>query len=125
MLSLSERLEAAATTLSGSEPLKERLARAWQHLDKLRPQDFPRDVRSEFEELYEAMHRETPLPGESATKASLRKLSLAEATRHAALIVRTYGHVVALKSAMADVAPRSTTARAPRVARLVSSNQTN
>lgn len=122
-MSLSERLEAAATTLCGLEPLKERLARAWKHLDTLRPQDFPRDVRDEFTEVHEALHREAPMPGESSVKASLRKLSLADAGRYAALIVRTYGHVAALKAAAAEAPPRAASTRSGRVARLVANNQ--
>jgi hypothetical protein len=98
MVSLSERFEAAASTLVGSESVKDRLGMAWSnHLADLELRDFPRDVREEFEQLKLALSRERALPGDTVLKASLRKLSAAEATRYAALIVRTYGRVAALK----------------------------
>jgi hypothetical protein len=108
MASLSEHLEAAAYVLAGCEPLKERLAIAWsKHLANLEARDFPRDVRDEFEELFNALHRETALPGDTVLRASLRKLSAAEASRYAKLIIRTYARVAALKSAPTQIVPRA------------------
>lgn len=108
MASLSERLEAAAFALAGCEPIKDRLAIAWsKHLSDLEARDFPRDVRDEFEELFTAMNRERALPGDTVLKASLRKLSTVEVTRYAKLIMRTYGHVAAMKSSQVQILPRS------------------
>ena len=108
MASLSEHLESAAFALAGSEPLKERLAIAWsKHLADLEARDFPRDVREEFEELFAALHRERALPGDTVLRASLRKLSTTEASRYAALIIRTYARVAAMKSANAPMLPRA------------------
>jgi hypothetical protein len=108
MASLSEHLEAAAFVLAGSEPLKERLAIAWtKHLASLEARDFPRDVRDEFEELITALHRERALPGDTVLRASLRKLSTAEASRYAKLIIRTYARVAAMKSSQPQIMPRA------------------
>ncbi len=112
MASLSEHLEAAAFVLAGSEPLKDRLATAWtKHLASLEARDFPRDVRAEFEELFTALHRERALPGDTVLRASLRKLSTAEASRYAKLIIRTYARVAALKSPLPQIIPRTSVAQ--------------
>lgn len=114
MSSLSERLESAALALSGSEGIKDRLCIAWsRHLADLDLRDFPREVRDEFEEMIGALSRERALPGDTILKASLRKLSNADATRYAALIVRTYGRVAALKAPQVTLIPRAAAAPAP------------
>ena len=108
MASLSDHLEAAAFVLAGCEPLKERLAIAWtKHLDTLEARDFPRDVRDEFEELITVLHRERALPGDTVLRASLRKLSTAEAGRYAKLIIRTYARVASIKSSQSQVLSRA------------------
>jgi hypothetical protein len=99
MASLTERLEAAAFALAGQGTIKDRLADAYiNHLEDLEARDFPREVREEFAEFADVMHRERALPGDSIVRASLRKLSNADASRYATLIIRTYGRVVALRS---------------------------
>jgi hypothetical protein len=104
MASLSERLEAAALALAGCEPIKDRLAIAWgKHLADLEA----RDVRDEFEQLFQALNRERALPGDTVLKASLRKLSTAEASRYATLIIRTYGHVASMKTSQLQILPRA------------------
>jgi hypothetical protein len=99
MASLTERLEAAAFALAGQGAIKDRLADAYiNHLADLEVRDFPRELRDEFAEFVEAMHRERALPGDSVIKASLRKLSNADASRYATLIVRSYGRVAAIRT---------------------------
>lgn len=108
MISLSERLESAALALSGPQCIKDRLFTAWsQYLADLELRDFPRDLRDEFEAMRDALGRERALPGDSILKASLRKLSADEAARFAALIIRTYGCVAALKSPQVTVLTRN------------------
>jgi hypothetical protein len=121
MASLSERLEAAAFALAGSEPIRDRLAIAWsKHLSDLEARDFPRDVRNEFEELLRALNRERALPGDTVLKASLRKLSTIEASRYAKLIIRTYGHVAAMKSSQVQILPRAV----PQLAKFLANEAT-
>ena len=109
MTSLSERLEAAALALSGPQGIKERLQAAWgKHLADLELRDFPREVRDDFEAMRDALSRERALPGDTILKASLRKLSNDEAAHFAALIVRTYGCVAALKSPQVTLVARNT-----------------
>lgn len=109
MTSLSERLESAALALSGPQGIKERLFAAWNgHLSDLELRDFPREVRDDFEAMRQALSRERALPGDSVLKASLRKLSNDEAARYAALIIRTYGTVAALKAPQVTLVARNT-----------------
>lgn len=123
MASLSERLEAAAMVLTGSEAMKDRLSRAWtSHLSDLQARDFPRELREGFQELHDTLQRERALAGDTVLKASLRKLSNADAARFAALIVRAYGQVATLKSAQEQLLPRPLSPQSiPPVARMVSS----
>ena len=114
MISLSDRLEAAALALSSSDGIKDRLHRAWSgHLADLELRDFPRELRDEFEELMRALNREQPLHGDTRLKASLRKLSNVEAAQFAALIVRAYGRVAALKSPQVSLVTRAPPVPAP------------
>ena len=122
MASLSERLEAAAMIIAGCEAIKDRLYRAWSlHLADLQARDFPRDLREGFTEIQDALSRERALAGDTVLKASLRKLSAAEAARLAAIIVRAYGKVAMVTSAHEQLTPRSPLPNAiPQVARLLS-----
>jgi hypothetical protein len=122
MASLSAKLEAAAIILAGNEAIKDRLYRAWSlQLSDLQARDFPREMRDDFKAMQEALSREHALPGDTVLKASLRKLSLAETSRFATIIVRAYGQVAMLKTAQEPLMPRAVTNTAiPQVARLLS-----
>lgn len=88
---LSAQLESAVLTLVGHGALKDRLCAAYcDHLDDLREQDLPEDVRREFSAMNRAMHGARALPGDNVVRASVRKFSNEEAQKYAALIVRTY-----------------------------------
>lgn len=86
-----DRLESATLLLTRSGAIKERLSRAWrEYLAGLEPDDMPRDLRLQFLELSSALHRERPLRGEDAVRATIRKMSNEEAERHAGHIVRMF-----------------------------------
>jgi hypothetical protein len=85
---LSTRLYPAIRLLVGPEPVKQRLVRVWlKYLDDIPVTDLPRQVRDEFLELRRCMYARKPLPQETAPEASVRKMSVKEATRHAEQIV--------------------------------------
>lgn len=87
---LSAQLEAAVLTLVGHGALKDRLCAAYcDHLDDIKEQDLPEEVRGEFAAMSRAMHGARALPGDSVVRASVRKFSNEEAQKFAALIVRT------------------------------------
>ena len=85
---LSTRLYPAIRLLVGPEPVKQRLVRVWlKYLDDVPLTDLPRGVRDEFLELRRSMYARKPLPQETAPEASVRKMSVKEATQHAERIV--------------------------------------
>src|SRR5688572_23180134 len=86
-----DRLESATLLLARGGGIKERLNDAWrQYLANLEADDVPRELRLQFLELSTAMQRERPLRGEDAVRATIRKMSIEDAERHAALIVRMF-----------------------------------
>jgi hypothetical protein len=92
MRDLSARLEAAALSLTGPGPIKNRLCDAYcAHLEDVQETDLPAECGAEFGAMIQALHRAHALPGEHVVKASVRKLSNDEARRYAELVVRLYG----------------------------------
>ncbi len=88
---LSGRLEAAALSLAGQGPIKERLFSAYcTYLSDIQESDLPA-LGAEFAEMIQALHREHPLPGDDVVRASVRKLSNKEACYYAELVVKLYG----------------------------------
>jgi len=53
--------------------------------------DLPVELEREYAQMSSAMHQACALPGESVVRASIRKLSNADAERFASLIVRLFG----------------------------------
>jgi len=107
MTDLTARLEAAALSLAGPGPIKERLTDAYSHLEDLEANDLP-GLGEEFADMIKALHREQPMPGDSVVRASVRKLSNADVRQYAELLVRLYGMVAGVKhqrSAPRAVAP--------------------
>lgn len=98
MTDLTTRLEAAALSLAGPGPIKERLTDAYSHLEDLEATDLP-GLSAEFDDMIKALHREQPLPGagDSVVRASVRKLSNHDVRQYAELLVRLYGMVAGVK----------------------------
>ena len=96
MTDLTARLEAAALLLAGPGPIKERLTDAYSHLEDLEAADLP-GFGEEFADMIKALHRESPMPGDSVVRASVRKLSSADVRHYAELLVRLYGMVAGVK----------------------------
>ena len=84
-----ELLQGATLRLTQGGTVKDRLADAFSdHLSFVEPAQLPDGVRDEFDLLHDAMHRERPLPRESAVRASVRKMSAEEVNYFAGLVVR-------------------------------------
>jgi hypothetical protein len=96
MTDLTARLEAAALSLAGPGSIKDRLTDAYSHVEDVEPSDLP-ELGAEFEQMIQALHRERALPGESAVRASVRKLSPDDVRHYAELLVRLYGMVAGIK----------------------------
>lgn len=91
MNEMVDRLQQATLRLSQEGSIKDRLADAYaSHLDEIDTDTLPEAVRPQFVALNRAMHSERPLPGESAIRASVRKMSNEDARRYAALVVRLF-----------------------------------
>jgi hypothetical protein len=113
MKDLSTRLEAAALSLTGPGPIKDRLCDAYcSHLEDVREADLPAECGAEFAAMIQALHRVRALPGEHVVKASVRKLSNEEARRYAELVVRMYGMFAGMQYQV-SAAARSARGTAP------------
>jgi hypothetical protein len=99
MCQLSDKFYAAVRTLAGDGPIKVRLMSAYcENLESLSEDDIPESIRQRFELLRRAMHFVKPNFSESVVFASVRKMSAADATRHAAHIVAMFSELVRVKS---------------------------
>jgi hypothetical protein len=86
-----ERFRDAAALLAGSGPVKQRLTDAYQsHLRDLDPDTLPRDLRSPFCTLVAALQSGQRVGTLDAISACVRKMSEAEAARHAQSIVHMF-----------------------------------
>jgi hypothetical protein len=99
MCKLSDQFFAAVRTLSSDGPIKQRLSSAYsEHLANLSCEQLPEHSRRAFSDLQSALNAVKPLPGETATAASARKMSSLDATRCADSIVKLFGDLVKTKS---------------------------
>ena len=89
-----EHFQAATLSLTRTGSIKDRLTDAYRnHLAFVEPADLPSDLSDEFRALAYALTRERPLPGEDALRATVRKMSSAEAAEVASAIVRIFAAV--------------------------------
>jgi len=97
MANYAERFEAAINALVGDGPVKQRLTRAYSDfLEPLQDQELPVNIRNMVSDLHAALHRVSPMGQETCVKASVQKMSVLEATRHAQSIVRVYTQLLTL-----------------------------
>jgi hypothetical protein len=121
MVDLCQRLEAAALSLAGPGPIKDRLCDAYSgHLADLDAGDMPLALQHDFDDMVHALHRFSALPGDDIIRASVRKLSNEDASRYATLVVRMYGMLASARQlavmprASRNVAPLATLLAADR-----------
>jgi hypothetical protein len=98
MSSAWEKFFSAAQILSAAGPIKQRLAAAYcRHLATLQSDDVPREIRDEFTSLGTSLSCVTPMRGETAVQASVRKMSDHEAATYALQIVNLLGSITRLQ----------------------------
>lgn len=86
-----QRLYAATRELVTSAPIKYRLTEAFCcHLIHVDAAELPVPVRSSLAELQRELQTATPLRGESAARATIRKLSDRDAQQYAQRIVELW-----------------------------------
>ncbi len=89
-----DRLHAALTVLAGHGHIKQRLIKAYEeYLVEIHEDELPIAMKQSFADLRLEMHRVTPLNGEGPICASVRKMSLDEASECAGRIVTLYGEI--------------------------------
>ena len=95
MSSHVDQVLAAVSVLAGHGDIKQRLISAYEHnLAKIEDDEFPIPVKQPLADLRHLMSAVAPLNGEGCIRASVRKMSVAEADRCARLIVDIYGLLI-------------------------------
>ena len=90
-----DRFYAAVSVLAGDGHIKQRLMRAYQdNLDDIIEEELPLDLKKSFAKLRKRMHRVAPLNGEGPICASVRKMSVNEASDCAVSVVSLYTQVI-------------------------------
>ena len=88
---------AALTVLAGHGHIKQRLIKAYEdHLVDIDEEDIPIALKQTFADLRQSMHRVTPHNGESRVCASVRKMSVNEASECASRLVSLFGELARL-----------------------------
>jgi hypothetical protein len=88
---VAQKFAEAVQALVGDGPVKQRLASAYsEHLADLTENELPAGSRQDFADLQTAMTRYAPVGKETRVRASVQKMSPADASRHAATIVKLY-----------------------------------
>jgi hypothetical protein len=92
MISAWENLHFATLELVRSTPIKQRLVTAYRrHLSSVSEDQLPAEARAPFSQVVKSFSGVTPMRGEDAVVASVRKMSNQEADDCAALIVEVFG----------------------------------
>ena len=101
-----ECFHAAVTVLAGHGHIKQRLIKAYdENLSSINVEDLPQSLRQAFADLRQQMYSVTPLKGEGAISASVRKMSFNEASDCAAQVVNLFGELARIKDAAQVVLP--------------------
>ena len=89
------RFHAALLVLAGHGHVKQRLIKAFEeHLNEIHEDELPSGLRRSFADLRDELHRVSPLNGEGPICASVRKMSLDQASDCAGRIVTLYGDLL-------------------------------
>jgi hypothetical protein len=89
-----DRFHAALTVLVGHGHIKQRLIKAYEdYLVDIHEDELPISAKQAFADLRQEMHRVSPLNGEGPICASVRKMSLDEASDCAGRIVNLFGEI--------------------------------
>ena len=88
---------AALTVLAGHGHIKQRLIKAYEdHLTDIDEEDIPIAMKQAFADLRQSLHRVTPHNGESRVCASVRKMSVDEASDCASRLVSLFAELARL-----------------------------
>ena len=89
-----DRFYAAVSVLAGHGHIKQRLIKAYEeNLAAVSEDELPISLKQTFSDIKHLMNRVTPLNGEGAICASVRKMSVEEASECAVTLVTLYGEI--------------------------------
>ena len=89
-----DRFLAAVSVLAGHGHIKQRLIKAYEdNLSDINEDELPIALKEPFTDLKQQMHRVSPLNGEGPICASVRKMSVFEASDCAALVVSLFNEL--------------------------------
>lgn len=95
-----DRFYAALTVLAGHGHIKQRLIRSYEdNLADIHDDELPIALRQSFADFQHQLLQVTPLNGESAVCASVRKMSIDEASACAASVVSLFGELLRMQDA--------------------------
>ena len=101
-----DRFYAAVSVLAGDGHIKQRLMKAYQdNLDDIVEDELPRDIKRLFAKLKTRMHRVAPSNGEGPICATVRKMSIDEASDCAVSVVSLYGEILRQAEDLSDPVP--------------------
>ena len=101
-----DRFYAAVSVLAGDGHIKQRLIRAYrENLDDIIEDDLPRELQKSFCDLRSRLHCVAPLNGEGPVCASVRKMSVSEASECAIAVVTLYGDIIRESENLQDPLP--------------------
>jgi hypothetical protein len=87
MKQIQASLQAAVEALVGEGPVKLRLMRAFeQHLVDVDDRELPAAIREDYRRLHAALHAIKPAGSQNRIRATVQKMSAAEASGHALAI---------------------------------------
>lgn len=93
-----DRFHAALTVLAGHGHIKQRLIKAYEdNLANISEDEIPPAAQQSFSDLRLKMRYVIPANGEGSTCATVRKMSLVEASDCAATMVTLYGELSRLR----------------------------
>ena len=101
-----DRFHAALTVLAGHGHIKQRLIKAFEeNLVDIHEDELPIAIKQQFADLHHEMFRVSPLNGEGAICASVRKMSLDQASDCAGRIVTLFRETVSQRDDMQGSLP--------------------
>lgn len=90
-----DRFHAAVSVLAGDGHIKQRLMKAYQdNLDGIAEDQLPSNIKQAFTKLKSRMRQVAPLNGEGPICATVRKMSVHEASDCAVSVVSLYGEIL-------------------------------
>jgi hypothetical protein len=114
---------AAVSVLAGHGHIKQRLIKAYEdNLVDIDEEELPASLRQPFADLKSRIYRVTPLNGEGPICASVRKMSVSEASECAVSVVCLYSEMAGLKPVSGIALPLDDQKPAPVPPFLVKSN---